>query len=119
VAARTTKVLTGVALAALAAAAVAATVNHRRGLRPDPDEHAHLNELDVRLSAVQQPRPGTTAQDGVGRLLDGLLRNRGISIGRLRTWVSGLRQGNLNSDQAVAAESDFAALEREADQGGM
>jgi hypothetical protein len=109
-------VLTGVALAALAAAAVAAAVNHRRGMRPDSDEHAHLDELDVRLSAAQQP--GTT-QNGMARLLDGLLRNRGISIGRLRTWVHGVRQGSLSSEQAVVAESDFAALEREADQSGM
>ena len=116
--ARTTKVLTGVALAALAAAAVTAAVNHRRGLRPNSDDHAHLDELDVRLSAAQQPGRGTT-QDGLGRLLDGLLRNRGISVGRLRTWVSGVRQGSLNSDQAIVAESDFAALEREADQSGM
>ncbi len=115
---RTTKVLTGVALAALAAAAVAASVNHRRGQRPDPDEHAHLDELDARLSAVQQPGLGATP-DGVGRLLDGLLRNRGISVARLRSWVSGVRQGSLTSAQAVAAESDFGALEREADQSGM
>lgn len=115
---RTTKVLTGVALAALAAAAVAAAVNHRRGERPDPGEHAHLDELDVRLSTAQRPGPGTTP-DGVGRLLDSLLRNRGISVGRLRSWVSGVRQGSLNSEQAVAAESDFAALEREADQSGL
>ncbi len=115
---RTTKVLTGVALAALAAAAVAAAVNHRRGQRPDPDEHAHLDELDARLSAVQQAGLGATP-DGVGRLLDGLLRNRGISVGRLRSWVGGVRQGSLTSEQAVAAESDFGALEREADQSGM
>jgi hypothetical protein len=115
---RTTKVLTGVALATLAAAAVAAAVNHRRGQRPDPDEHAHLEELDARLSAAQKPGLGTTP-DGMGRLLDGLLRNRGISVGRLRGWVGGVRQGSLNSEQAVAAESDFGSLEREADQSGM
>jgi hypothetical protein len=111
-------VLTGVALAALAAAAVAAAVNHRRGQRPDPDEHAHLDELDARLSAAKQPGSGPTP-DRVERLLDGLLRNRGISVGRLRSWVSGVRQGSLTSEQSVAAESDFGALEREADQSGI
>ena len=50
---KTTKVLTGVALAALAAAAVAAAMNHRPGQRPNPDEDAHLDELDARLSAAE------------------------------------------------------------------
>jgi hypothetical protein len=110
--------LTGAALAALAAAAVAAAVNQRRGYQPDLRERAHLDELDLRLSAAKRPGPGMTP-DAMGRLLDRLLRTQGISAGRLRTWVSGVRQGSLSSEQAVAAESDFAALEREADQSGM
>jgi hypothetical protein len=37
-----TKVLAGVAVAALAAARVAAVVNYRRGQKPDPETRAHL-----------------------------------------------------------------------------
>jgi hypothetical protein len=115
---RTTRVLAGVALAALAAAGVAAAVNYRRGVKSDLDERAHLDELDARLEALATL--GSRASgDPVGRIFDGLQRNRGISVGRLRSWIVGVRQGSLSSDQAVAAESDFGALEREADQGGV
>ena len=48
----TTKVLAGIAVAALAAAGVAAVVNHRRGHSPDPDARAHLDELDARLDLL-------------------------------------------------------------------
>ncbi len=113
----TTKVLAGVAVAALAAAGVAAVVNYRLGHKPDPEEHAHLDELDARLNVAEEPRrdipPGR-----VGRILDDLQRNQGISVGRLRSWIAGVRHGTLSPEQANLAESDFGALERQADQGG-
>jgi len=114
----TTKVLAGVAVAALAAAGVAAVVNYRRGQRPDPDEHAHLDELDARLDAAENPG-GDAAPSHIGRILDGLQRNQGVSIGRLRRWITGVKQGTLSPEQASVAESDFDSLEREADQGGV
>ena len=114
----TAKVLAGVAVAALAATAVAAVVNYRRGRKPDPDERAHLDELDARLSMAEQP--GSDTPPGrIGRVLDSLQRNQGISVGRLRRWITGVRQGTLSPEQATLAESDFDALEREADQGGL
>jgi len=112
VARTTTKVLAGVAVAALAAAAVAAVVNYRQGRQPDDDERANLDELDARLDPAEGP--GRT-----GRILDSLQRNRGISVPRLRRWITGVRQGTLGPGQAIVAESDFEALEREADQGGV
>jgi hypothetical protein len=114
----TTKVLAGVAVTALAAAGVAAMVNYRRGGEPDADERAHLDELDDRLKVVQPPGTGTPPSR-IGRLLDGLHRNQGISVGRLRGWINGVRQGSLTQEQATLAESDFGALERDADQGGL
>jgi hypothetical protein len=114
----TTKVLAGVALATLAAAGVAAVVNHRRGQKPDPEERAHLDELDTRLDVAEEPH--SDAPPGrIGRILDSLQRNQGISVGRLRSWITGVRQGTLSPEQAAVAESDFDALEREADQGGV
>jgi len=115
VARSTTKVLAGVAVAALAAAAVAAAVNYRRGQGPDPEQQAYLDELDTRLEAAE--RPNSDIQPG--RILDGLQRNRGISVRRLRSWITGVRRGTLSPEQATVAESDFDALEREADQGGV
>jgi hypothetical protein len=114
----TTKVLASVAVAALAAAGVAAVVNYRRGQKPDPEEHAHLDELDARLDVAEEPG-SDTAPGRIGRILDNLQRNQGISVGRLRTWISGVRRGTLTPEQATVAESDFGALEREADQGGV
>jgi hypothetical protein len=111
----TTKVLAGVAVAALAAAGAAAVVNYRRGRKPDSDARAYLDELDARLSQAEE---SGTAAGRMGRVLDTLQRNQGISVGRLRRWVTGLRQGTLSPDQATVAESDLDALEREADQGG-
>lgn len=115
---RTTRVLGGVALAALAAAGVAAAVNYRRGLISDLDERAHLDELDARLEAVAK-LGCRTSSDQVGRIFDGLQRNRGLTVGRLRSWIAGVRQGSLSPEQAVVAESDFGVLEREADFGGV
>lgn len=110
--------LAGVAVAALAAAGVAAAVNYRRGKISDPAERAHLDELDARLSAAEESG-SNTPRDRVERIFDGLQRNRGISVGRLRSWIVGMRQDTLSFEQAIAAESDFGALEREADQGGV
>jgi hypothetical protein len=110
-------VLAGVAVAALAAAGVAAVMRYRQGQRPQPDDHAHLDELEARLDEVQ-----TTDKDApqarVGRVLADLDRNQGISVARLRRWIAGLRHGTLSPEQATMAESDFDALEREADQRG-
>ena len=113
-----TKVLAGVAVAALAAAGVAAVVNYRQGRRPDPERSAYLEELDARLEVAG--RLGTDAQPGrLGHILGALQRNRGVSVGRLRGWITGLRRGTLSPEQATLAESDFDALERDADQGGV
>lgn len=115
---RSTKVLAGVSLAALAAAGVAAVVNYRQGRRPDPDQRAYLEELDTRLAVVEGP--DTDVQLGrLGRILDTSQRNRGVSVRRLRTWIHGVRQGTLSPEQATVAESDFDGLERDADQGGV
>jgi hypothetical protein len=114
----TRKVLAGVAVAALAAAGVAAVVNYRRGHKPDPEERAHLDELDARLSAVEESG-SDTPPSRIGRILDNLLRNQGISVGGLRNWIAGVRQGTLSPAQTTVAESEFGALEREADQGGV
>jgi hypothetical protein len=114
----TTKVLAGVAVAGLAAAGVAAVVNHRRGQKLGPDEHAHLAELHARLEVSAAP-DGDAPPVRIARILDNLLRNQGISVQRLRRWITGVRQGTLSPEQASLAESDFGALEREADQGGI
>lgn len=115
---RSTKVLAGVAVAALAAAGVAAVVNYRQGRRPDPQQRAYLEELDARLEAANGP--STDAQPGrLGRILDTLQRNRGVSARLLRSWINGVRRGTLSPEQATVAESDFEALERDADQGGV
>lgn len=50
----TTKVLAGIAVATLAAAAAAATVRYRQGQRPQPDEPALLDELEAKLSEVEE-----------------------------------------------------------------
>jgi hypothetical protein len=113
----TTGVLAGVAVAALAAAGVAAVIRYRQGQKPDPDEHAHLDELEARLKDAEEPSANLTATH-VGRLVETLQRNRGISAARLRQWITGLRHGTLSPEQATVAESDFDALEREADQSG-
>lgn len=114
----TTKVLAGVAVAALAAAGVAAVVNHRRGQKLDPEARAHLDELDARLVVAEEPG-GDTTHGHIGRILESLQRNQGISVGRLRRWITSVRHGTLSPEQATVAESDFGALEREADQGGV
>jgi hypothetical protein len=51
-------------------------------------------------------------------LLADLHRNQGISVAQLRQWITRLRRGTLSPEQAGVAESDFDALEREADQRG-
>jgi len=112
-----TRVLAGVAVATLAAAGVAAVVRYRQGQTPHPGERAQLDELEVRLHDVEE-REGTGSPSPVGRVLHDLNRNRGISVARLRQWIVRLRHGTLNPEQATVAESDFDALEREADQRG-
>jgi hypothetical protein len=113
----TKRVLAGVAVAALATAGVAAVMRYRQGHKPHPDEHAHLDELEARLHEVEAPDKGAPPTR-VGRVVDNLQRNQGISVARLRQWITGLRHGTLSPEQAAVAESDFNALEREADQGG-
>jgi hypothetical protein len=97
---------------------VAAVVRYRQGQNPSPDERAGLDELAARLDehdgAAKDTPPGRVA-----RILDNLQRSQGISAGRLRRWIAGLRHGTLTAEQATVAESDLAALEREADQGGV
>jgi hypothetical protein len=113
----TTRVLAGVAVAALATAGVAAVIHYRQGQKPDPAQRDHLDELDARLYELDEPGKNISSRD-VSRVVDRLQRDRGISAGRLRRWITGLRQGTLSPEQAIVAESDFEALEREADQGG-
>lgn len=114
--ARPTKVVAGVAAAALAAAAVAAVVDYRRGQRLDPDQRVYLNELDARLEGAEG-HVGSAPPDRLGRILDRLQRDRDISVGRLRGWITSVRQGTLSPEQATAAESDLDSLERKLDQG--
>jgi hypothetical protein len=113
----TTRVLAGVAVAALAAAGVAAVIRYRQGQKPDPDERSHLDELEARLYELEEPDKNVPPT-GVGRVVESLQRNQGISVARLRQWIVGLRHGTLSPEQATVAESDFDALEREADQRG-
>jgi hypothetical protein len=113
----TTRVLAGVAVAALAAAGVAAVIRYRQGQKPHPDERAHLDELETRLFEVEEGDKNVPPTR-VGRVVEDLQRNRGISVARLRQWITGLRSGTLSPEQATVAESDFDALEREADQRG-
>jgi hypothetical protein len=113
----TTRVLAGVAVAALAAAGVAAVMRYRLGQKPHPDERAHLDELEARLDEVEVPDENIS-QTRVGRVVENLQRNQGISVARLRQWITGLRHETLSPEQATVAESDFDALEREADKGG-
>jgi hypothetical protein len=110
-------VLAGVAVAALAAAGVAAVMRYRQGQQPHPDERAHLDELEARLHEVEEP-DNNVPPTRVGRVVQNLQRNQGIPVARLRQWITGLRHGTLSPEQATVAESDFDALEREADQGG-
>ena len=113
----TTRVLAGVAVGALAAAAVAAVVRYRQGQTPHPDEGAHLDELEARLRDVDEPDKNVPPTQ-VGRVIQDLRRNQDISVARLRRWIVGIRHGTLSPEQANLAESDFDALEREADQRG-
>jgi hypothetical protein len=113
----TTNALTGVALAALAAAGVAAVVNYRRGRKPDPDQHAHLDELGARLAEAADSSHATSGR--IRRSLDTLQRNQGVSLDRLQGWITDVRQGTLGAEQATLAESDFDTLERQADQDGI
>jgi len=112
----TTRALAGVAVAALATAGVAAVIRYRQGQKPDPEERAHLDELEARLSEVEEPGKNISTSRA-GRVLERLQRQQGISVTRLRRWVTALRHGTLSAEQAIIAESDFEALEREADQG--
>ena len=115
---KSTKIIAGLAVATLAAGALAAVVNYRLGQKPDHDARARLDELDARLDVAENPgsdRPSTR----IGRLLDNLQRGEGISVGRLRRWIRGVRDGTLSPEQATVAESDFDALEREADRDGV
>lgn len=114
----TTRVLAGVAVAALAAAGAAAVIRYRQGQQPHPDESAQIDELETRLHEIEESDKNLPPT-GVGRILENLQRNRGISVARLRQWIARLRQGTLSAEQANVAESDFDLLEREADQGGV
>ena len=113
----TTRVLAGVAVAALATAGVAAVIRYRQGHKPDPEQRAHLDELEARLREVEEPDKSVPS-GSIGRAVDSLQRDQGISAARLRRWITGLRRGTLSPEQAIVAESDFEALEREADQRG-
>ena len=110
--------LSGVAVAALAAAGVAAIVRYRLGQKPSADAHASLDELAVRLEEAEGS-DGTAPKSGVGRLLETLQRTQGLTVQRLHHWIVGLRAGTLTPEQATMAESDLEALEREADQTGL
>jgi hypothetical protein len=114
---KTTTVLAGVAVAALAATAVGAAVRYRQGDDPHPDEHAHLDELAARLHDAE-PGANRESPSSVSRTIQSLQRNQGISVARLRQWITGLRHQALSREQATVAESDFGALEWEADQRG-
>ena len=114
----TTRVLAGVAVAALASAGVAAVMRYRQGHKPDADERAHLDELEARLDEVEAPDK-SVPPSSVGRVVGRLQRDQGISVARLRRWITGLRHGTLSHEQATVAESDFDALEREAARGGL
>lgn len=114
----TSKVLAGVAVAALAAAGVAAVVAYRRGRQLSPDQDALLAELDARLETAEEPG-GADGSVGIRRVLDELRRNQDVSVSRLRTWIAGVRRGSLNPEQAIVAESDLEILERRAGQGGV
>jgi len=116
---KTTKgVLSGVAVAALAATGVAAAVRYRLGHQPSAHDRAGLDELATRLSGIDgsdwRASPGR-----VGRMLDTLQRSQGITVNRLHHWIAGVRDGTLTPEQATAAESDFGILEREADRDGL
>jgi len=113
----TSRVMAGVTVAALATAGVAAVIRYRQGQKPDPDERAYLDELEARLYEVEVPGE-IIPTSRVGRVVERLQRQQGVSVTRLRLWVSALRSGALSPEQAIVAESDFEALEREADQGG-
>ena len=113
----TTTVLAGVAVAALATAGVGAVIRYRQGQKPDPDERAHLDELEARLYEVEVPDENSPPTR-IGRVVERLQRDQGISVARLQRWITGLRHGTLSPEQAIVAESDFEALEREADQRG-
>jgi hypothetical protein len=112
----TSRVMAGVAVAALATAGVAAVIRYRLGQKPDPEERAYLDEFEARLSEVEEPGKNIPTSR-VGRVVEKLQREQGISVVRLRQWVTALREGTLSPEQAIVAESDFEALEREADQG--
>jgi hypothetical protein len=113
----TTRVLAGVAVAALATAGVATVIRYRQGQKPHPAQREHLDELEARLYELDEPGKNIPSAD-VSRVVDRLQRDHGISAGRLRRWITGLRRGTLSPEQAIVAESDFEALEREADQRG-
>jgi hypothetical protein len=98
----TTRVLAGVAVAALAAAAVAAVIRYRQGQTPDPDESAQLDELEARLYEVEEPDKDIPPIR-VGRVVEDLQRNQGISVPRLRQWITGLMVLGVNSSGDHAA----------------
>ena len=112
-----TRVLAGVAVAVLAGAGAAAVIRYRQGHKPPPEEHDHLDELEARLHELEAADENT-APNRLRRVVQNLERNQGISAAQLRRWITGLRKGTLSPEQATMAESDFDALEREADQGG-
>jgi len=110
------RVLSSVAVAALAAASVAVVVRYRLGHRPNADERASLDELAVRLAEADGGDRSAPAGH-VSRMLETLKRNHGLTGSRLRQWIAGVREGTLTHEQITVAESDLGMLEREADQG--
>ncbi|HWG99450.1 MAG TPA: hypothetical protein VNV66_09025 [Pilimelia sp.] len=113
----TTRALAGVTVAALATAGVAAVIRYRQGQSPQPDERAHLDELEARLLQLEESE-GDGPPTPVGRVLQDLHRVQGISVARLRQWIARLQRETLGPEQATVAESDFDALEREANERG-
>src|SRR4029450_11226815 len=105
----TTRVLAGAAVTALGAAGVAAVIRYRQGQKPDPEERAHLDELEARLYEIEEPDKNIPPS-GVSRVVERLQRDQGISVARLRQWIAGLRPGTLSSGQAMVPERDCEAL---------
>ena len=81
------------------------------------DERAYLDELEARLFEVEEPGKDIPTSR-VGQVVERLQRQQDNPVVRLRQWLVALRHGTLSPEQAIVAESDFQALEREADQRG-
>jgi len=61
-------------------------------------------ELPARRSVTRRVRgcdvagesDGNEPPSRIGRILENLMRNQGISVGHLRRWIAGVRQGALS-----------------------